>query len=114
MASFKAAMHCFNAKSGERLWKFKYGRVARGAPVWADGKIFVAEVNAKFHILKGSDSNCKEVFAQPFFSSDGTMVETNGTPAIANGRIYFGTRDELYCVGKRDWKPGRPPGEEAP
>ncbi|MFL5328195.1 MAG: PQQ-binding-like beta-propeller repeat protein [Gemmataceae bacterium] len=94
-----AMLHCFDGKTGNRLWKFKYGRVARGAPVWADSKVYVAEVNAKFHILKPSDSSCKELYAQSFFSSDGTLVETNGTPAVSNRRIFFGTRDEVYCVG---------------
>lgn len=100
-----ATLHCFDAKTGKRLWKYKYGRVSRGAPVFADGKIYVAEVNAKFHILQPTERGCKELHAQPFFSNEGGFVETNGTPAVANGRIYFGTRDELYCVGKRDWKP---------
>ncbi len=98
-----ATMHCYDAATGKKLWKHKYGRVSRGAPVFADGKLYVAEVNAKFHILQPSETGCKELYAQPFFSKDGSMVETNGTPAIANGRIYFATRDEIYCVGK----PGR-------
>ncbi len=100
-----ATMHCYEAATGKKLWKHKYGRLSRGAPVIADDKIYVADVNAKFHILKPSDTGCKVLHSQPFFSTDGSMVETNGTPAIANGRIYFATRDEIYCVGK----PGRKP-----
>ena len=41
-----------------------------------------------------------------FFSKDGQgFVETNGTPAVANGKIYFGMRDEVYCIGKKNTTP---------
>src|SRR5581483_5046800 len=42
----------------------------------------------------------------PSIDGSGTNVEINGSPAIANGRIYFLTRDEMYCIGK--------PGHKAP
>ena len=73
-----------------------------GGKAVIDGKIYVAEVNAKFHILKPGPKDCKALHEQ-FFASKGGMafVETNGTPAVADGRIYFGTRDELYCIGKK-------------
>src|SRR5205085_4254860 len=77
----------------------------RGAPGWADGKIFVADVNAKFHILKPDERRCREL-SEVFFPSKGGQgfVETAGTPAVADGRVYFGSRDEMYCIGKKDWK----------
>lgn len=108
-----ATLHCFDDKTGKRLWKYKYGRVSRGAPVWADDKIYVADVNAQFHILKPDEKKCKELHTMKFFSKDGTFVETNGTPAVANGRIYFATRDDIYCLGKKGWKPGPTPAKAA-
>jgi len=99
-----AKLHCYDAKSGKKLWTQKYGRVSRGAPVWADGKIYVAEVNAKFHILKPEERRCRELHEQYFPSKGGGLVETNGTPAVAHGRIYFATRDDFYCVGKTGGK----------
>src|SRR5205823_5085140 len=103
---------CFDAKTGEERWRVKYGRVSRGAPVWADGKIYLAEVYAHFHILKPEDKRCRKLHDQFFPSKDGQgQVEVNGTPAVADGRIYFATRDEIYCIGKKDWKPAAPAGE---
>jgi outer membrane protein assembly factor BamB len=100
-----AKLHCYEAKTGKKLWTQKYGRVSRGAPVWADGKIYVADVNARFHILKPEERRCRELHEQFFPTKGGTgMVETNGTPAVANGRIYFATRDEIYCIGKKSGK----------
>ena len=111
-----ATLHCYDAKTGKRHWRYKYGRLSRGTPVFADGKIYVADVNAKFHILQPSERGCKELHTQSFYGADteGGFVETNGTPAVANGRIYFGTRDELYCVGKHDWKGPAPLAKESP
>lgn len=102
----KAMMYCLDAATGKQLWRHKYGRTARGSPVWADDKIYIAEVASKFHILKPGDKKCEELHEQFFRSNDGSeVVELNGTPAVANGKIYFNTRDEMYCIGKRDRKP---------
>jgi len=103
-----AALYCFNPLTGKRLWKFKYGRVSRGAPVVADGRIYVAEVNSRFHILKPSEKRCEQISEQTFFDKTGGFVEINATPAVAGSRIFFGTRDDLFCVGKPDL-PAAPP-----
>jgi outer membrane protein assembly factor BamB len=114
-----ATMYCFDAASGKQIWSLKYGRVAKGSPVVADGKIYIAEVNSKFHILKPGPNRCQKLYAQ--FFPDPTrlgFVELNGSPAVANGRVYFTTRDEIYCLGKRDHKaeasPIPPPPTETP
>lgn len=93
-------LHCFESKTGKRLWGYSYGRNARGSPLMADGKIYVGEVGAKFHILKPSDKKCESLFEMEFFSNDPTSdVELNGTPAAANGCVFFATSEELYCIG---------------
>jgi outer membrane protein assembly factor BamB len=100
-----AMLFCFDAATGKRLWRYKYGRVAKGSPVWADGKIYVAEVNSKFHILKPEENRCKELYSHFFPDPTGQgFVELNGSPAVANGRVYFTTRDEIYCIGKKEHK----------
>src|SRR5436190_838227 len=96
---------CKAAASGKPLWKspFKYGRNAKGAPVWADGKIYVADVNSHFHILKPGEKDCKELHNQFFPSPDrNSEIEINGTAAVANGRVYFATSMEFYCIGKKN------------
>jgi outer membrane protein assembly factor BamB len=104
-----AKLYAFDAKTGKQLWRrpYGYGKLARGSGLFADGKLYIFEVNAKFHILKPDDKGCKELHEQ-FFRSPipGTFVETNATPAVADGKIYFGTRDEFYCIGKPNWKGG--------
>ncbi len=99
-------LYCFEAKSGKQLWKFRYGRNARGSPVLADGKIYVGDVFSKFSILQPGDKKCVKLHEHFFPSPDGD-VEVNGTPAVANGRVYFATSDEFFCIGLKDAKPAK-------
>jgi outer membrane protein assembly factor BamB len=119
-----AKLYCFDAKKGGApKWKYNYGISARGAPVIADGKIYISETVGKFHIIKmkedGSEPDDTDANTVNFRNKPGAsgFVESNGTPSIADGRIYVGTRDELYCIGKPDAKPEavelpKPPAEK--
>jgi outer membrane protein assembly factor BamB len=99
----RARLYCLDAKTGKTLWRHKYGVAAKASPVWADGKIYVAEVSSRFHILKPGPKGCEELYSQYFPSPDGaSLVELNGSASVANGKIYFTTRDEIYCIGKKD------------
>lgn len=106
-------LHCRDAKTGKKVWTFTYGTNARGSPVLADGKIYVGEVNSRFHILKPGPKKCERLFELEFFSADGKSdVEINGTPAIANGRVYFTTSEDTYCIGRKDAKSAVLKGDE--
>jgi outer membrane protein assembly factor BamB len=96
-----ARMYCLDAKDGKELWRFKYGRNGFGSPVLGDGKIYVGAVNSTFSILKPGDKECEKLHEQYFPPDQGAEVEINGSPAIANGRVYFLTSNEFYCIGKK-------------
>src|SRR5262249_35550566 len=84
-------LFCLDADTGKELWTYEYGKNTKGSPVWADGKIYITEVDSRFHILKPGDKGCEEL-ANVFFRSRGVVpVELNDSPAIAGGRIYFMT-----------------------
>ena len=96
-----ANLHCFNADTGEFYWQHSIGTVGRGSPVFADGKIYVTEVNGKFHILKPNEDNCNTLNVQEITRDDDDhFVEIYGSPAIADGRIYFTTEERIYCIGR--------------
>jgi outer membrane protein assembly factor BamB len=99
-----ANLLAIDAASGKLRWKHSVGTVMKGSPVVADGKIYVGEVNGKFLILKPGKDSCETVSEVAFTRPDGTVVEIFGSPAIANGRVYFTTRDGVFCVGPREWK----------
>jgi outer membrane protein assembly factor BamB len=95
-------LYCLDAKTGKQLWEFQYGQNTKGSPVWADGKIYITEVDSRFHILQPGDTECTELSKAFFRAPAGAApVELNGSPAIANGRIYFLTTTDLYCIGSK-------------
>ncbi len=108
-------LFCLDAKTGKQLWKFSFGRNSRGSPVLADGKIYIGEVNSKFHILKPGDKQCEVLHEQYFVPREGNAdVEVNGSAAVTNGRVYIPTSDEIYCIGKKDAKPAPEPKITSP
>ena len=97
-----ANLHCFNADTGESLWEHSIGTVGRGSPVWADGKLYVTEVNGKFHVLQPSEDKCESLNVQEITrDEDEHYVEIYGSPAIADGRIFFTTEERIYCIGRK-------------
>jgi outer membrane protein assembly factor BamB len=97
-----ANLYCIDADTGKEIWKISYGRNSRGSPVLADGKIYVGEVDSRFHILKPGPNRCERLHQQFFRQAGGVDVEIQGSPAVANGRVYLQTSHELYCIGKKD------------
>ena len=101
-----ANLFCLDAKTGKEVWDnpFAYGKNTKGDPVLADGKIYVSEVDGKFHILKPTRQDCKSLFAWRFPGVGGVAIELHGAPAIVNGRVYFTTTTQLICIGKKGHK----------
>jgi outer membrane protein assembly factor BamB len=100
-------LFCFRAKDGEMLWKYRYATEVRGAPLVADGKLYIFDVKARMVILtlKGDTApDADETFEYKFRDPKGLLNETNGTPIAVNGHVYFTTRTHLYCLGIPDAK----------
>jgi outer membrane protein assembly factor BamB len=96
-----AELYCYDARSGKQLWSQSYATSAKGAPVWADGKIYATAVDRKFVILKPSDTGCEVLDRKEIRSRiPRAVLEINGGVAVANGRVYFQTSQDLFCLGK--------------
>ncbi len=106
-----ATLHCYDGATGKQFWDFSYGSAGFGSPVLADGKIYVGEVSSNFCILKPGDKECELLHQQFFPAAAGTTTETeiSGSPAVANGRVYFMTTTTLYCLGKKEHQGGPSP-----
>ncbi len=112
-------LYAFDSQTGDRLWTHNLGTVGKGSPVWADGKIYVMEVNGNIHILKPSREGCEELSHVELLAAEGGgLDEIYASPAIADGRIFLVTRDRTICIGDQDGKttsdPIPPLGEETP
>lgn len=98
-----ATMYCYDAKSGKQLWRYSYGRSGKGSPVWADGKIYLTAVGGDFHIVRPTEKGAERLFRTRIDSRHpGVALEMNGGAAIANGRLYFMTSEDLYCIGSKE------------
>lgn len=98
-----ARLYCLDVKSGKEHWRYSYGRNARGSPVFADNKIYVGDVGSRFVILEPGKTRCKQLNDEFYVAPKGTGdVSLNGSPAVANGRVYFATSEEVICIGLKD------------
>ncbi len=89
-----------NPASGATHWEYSTGTVGKSAPVIADGKLYVTEVNGKFHILELNDEEPKVLDVEEISMPNGRSAEIYGSPAIAYGRVYFTTEEGIYCLAK--------------
>jgi len=106
-----ADLLCFNARTGEKVWEHKLGRVMKGSPaVTADGIIYAGEVNGRFLIVKDAGDHAETLDEEEFAGRDSAVVEFNGSPAVADGRVYFMTSYEMFCLGPKQ----RPDSVEVP
>ena len=109
-----ANLVAFQADTGKQLWKYNLGVMQRASPVVADGKLFVSDVDGQFHILGLRGHQPPQTLdLERFTNADGSAVSINGSPAVANGRIYLLTRNMLYCIGLED-RSSTAPGEGKP
>lgn len=98
-----AILHCFDVETGKRYWEYNLGRVGKGSPlVTADKVIYVGEQNGVFHILRDEGDKCVSLDQDEFDREDDNVVEIFGSPAVADGRVYFCTRYHAFCLGAAD------------
>ena len=95
-------MIAFDGKTGDQLWTQDLGTVGKGSPIWADGKIYVTEVNGNVLILKPSREKCEVLNHIRMTAANGNgLDEIYASPAIANGRLYITSRDRTICIGDK-------------
>ena len=93
-----ANLYVLSSQTGKSLGEVSLGTVGKGSPVIADGKLFATEVNGRFHVLSLETLEILNT-VQLSMASD-RYAEIYGSPAIAEGRVYFASEEGLYCLGK--------------
>ena len=102
-------LYCFDAKKGEMLWKVNYAREVRGSPLVADNKVYIFDVQQKLWIFTlDGDKKPDGEEVRITRETGGSYAETNGTPIAVNGRLYFNTGANLYCLGASAGKSAEP------
>lgn len=106
VADNSANLHCIDAQTGKSYWSFNYGNAAKGSPTYADGKIYIGEEGGKYHVLRVSKESCRRLNEVSFSKPNGSPIEITGSPAVVDGRVLLLTKEDLYCIGNKDYKPG--------
>lgn len=110
VVSDNGKLNAFDSKKGDKLWEYPLGTVGKGSPVWADGKLYVMEVNGRVHILKPSREKCEKLSEVHLPARVGKGDdEIYASPAISNGRIVIVTRDRTFCLGNPEQKAEQDP-----
>lgn len=96
-------LYAYDSKTGDELWIHPVGTVGKGSPVWADGKLYVMEVNGNIQILKPSREKCETLSSVHLKALVGKGDdEIYASPAISDGRVVFVTRDRTICIGNEN------------
>lgn len=88
-----AKLLIIDTKSGDLIDRKALGRVMRGSPIFADGKIYVCTRGGRWWILKPSDDGVETVHK---LALRGEQVDAS--PIVADGRIYLTTSEAMYCL----------------
>jgi outer membrane protein assembly factor BamB len=97
-----AMIHALDAKTGKAFWRKKFGTIGKASLVWADGKLFHAEANGRFFILRDEGDKVTKVHEADVEEKLGREYSIFGSVAIADGRIYLQAANRMYCIGKKD------------
>ena len=117
VGSWDSYFYALDAKSGEEIWRFKTGEDAeihnqvgiQSSAAVADGVVYFGCRDSNFYAVDAATG--KERWK---FNNKGSWVI--GSPAIANGKVYFGTSDtalfyaldaksgaQLFSLGFKGW-----------
>jgi outer membrane protein assembly factor BamB len=96
-----ANLHALDQKTGRKLWSQSLGTIGRGAPVFADGRLYATEENGVVAIVEPGPASARILHLEKITMPEGRHAELWGSVAIAYGRLYFTAEDGLYCVGRK-------------
>ena len=102
-------LFALNLKDGSQAWRKNLGTIQKSSPVLADGKLYVGTENGKFFVLKPSATGVEVLDEDEMpAGSDGKPQAIVASPAVARGRVYLVTMDEMYAIGPKAAVAARP------
>ena len=94
-------MLILDTESGESVINqpIKLGRVMRGSPLYADGKIYACTRGGVWNVLKPTEAGVEKlVFDRRTLRGH----QVDASPIAAHGRIYLTTSKGMFCIGSPD------------
>jgi len=93
LATETGVAKCFQAATGEILWRERLGAKFSASPVWADGTIYFLAENGKMTIVE--DGPTFRIVAQNELGE-----RCCASPAISQSNLFLRTDKAVYCIGK--------------
>lgn len=124
ITSLNGKIFAIDSTTGKEKWHFRSRLPIASTPAVADGRVFFVSSAGALAALNAKDGQSLWVFATEFERrfearnlhgySPATQTIPDAwdiyvsSPAVANGRVYFGSGDSVYCVDARSgilqWK----------
>jgi outer membrane protein assembly factor BamB len=93
---FSGYLHCFDEKTGKRLWAYDMEAAMWGSPMVADGKVYLCDEDGDVAIIPAERK------------LDEAKIVTNNmgsacysSPVFANGTLYVMTREKLFAISAK-------------
>jgi len=83
---------CYDANTGERIYRTRLGGGFSASPVAADGKLYFASEEGIVHVVKAGP-------AFTLLAKNDVYEACMATPAISDGMIFIRTRHNIYALG---------------
>lgn len=87
--------NCFDAETGERLWRARFGRHFSTSLVAVGGLVYFLDDDGKTTIIEPAADEARIVAVNELGE------ECRASPAIADGRLYLRGLKHLYCIGEK-------------
>ncbi|PQO36665.1 dehydrogenase [Blastopirellula marina] len=99
----RGVFFCWNAKTGEEMWKKRLGSPVSSSPLLSGDNIFIADEKGNMYVLKANPQQYE------FVAKNQLGDETFASPIASEGRLYAryadssqGSRQEyLICIGQQ-------------
>jgi outer membrane protein assembly factor BamB len=90
-----ATVWALDKKTGKLAWKQKCGRTGKASLTWGDGKLYVADGDGKFLVLKDAGQKAEVLSRTELPEKFGREYSIFGSVAIDEGRIFLETATQL-------------------
>ena len=87
-------LHCVDFQTGKPYWVADLLATVWGSPLVVDGKVIIGDEDGELSVFAAGREQ-KLLFETAFEAS------MYGTPIVAGGVLYVGTRNQLYAIGRR-------------
>ena len=89
----KGVVHCFDARTGEVVWRERIEGKHSSSPIYADGKIYFLEEATGESVVIEAGSKFKPI------ARNALGEKCKASMAVSQGNLFIRSERHLYCIG---------------